>query len=362
MIQLLDTTALRVEYDEDQRVLQASGALALLVQPALNKMARWLAEEKPALVRENDIIATTWLPPIPSGPFRRLILSEARIAIGRFVPQTVSIEVTKKGGCYPESVSDGELGKEDIIKVIDQALDMGTCIITFSEGDPLLREDVLDLIRHVDPKKAVVNVFTRGLAMTPEMARNLKAAGLYNLLVGVYSVEPPHHDQVRGMAGAHQKAIEAIKMGLDADLLVTMSTHAVGGQVPQLLDLYDYAAELGVHEFSIWEGDPNTPQEVLTQIDKEKIVRFYKNINGTPGGPRVFANTYFEGEMVGPLAGRRWLHVDADGNVRPSPYVQESYGNVQDDSLMDAWSRMRRSKKFEGPGSAAPDAPGSTKY
>lgn len=350
MIPLLNTIALKVDYDEDRRELQARGAIGMMVQPALNRMNQRLAEEKPALVRDGDIVASTWLPPIPSDPFKRLVLSEGKIAIGRFVPQTVSIEVTREGrsgqahSLPPKN--DNVMETEDIFRVIDEALDLGASIITFTEGDPLLREDIVDLIRHVDPQKAVVECFTRGLDMTPEKARELKRAGLYNLLVGIYSTDPKEHDRVRGMEGAYQKAIEAIEMGLEAGLLVTMSTHIHGGQVSQIPDLYDLAASLNVHEFSIWEGIPKTPQEQITQIERETILRFYKRINKTSGGLRVFANTYFEGEMMGCMAGRRWLHVCLDGTVRACPYLKEGYGNVLDRSLKEIWKSIRKSNNF----------------
>ena len=209
-----------------------------MVQPILKKINQRLTDEKPALVRQNDIVATTWLPPIPSGPFKRLLLNEARAAIGRPVPQTVSIEVTRECGCKCDHClireGEGELSHEEILRVIDQALEMGACIITFTEGDPLLREDIFELIRHVDPEKAVVNLFTPGLELTMEKADKLKDAGLYNLLIGVYSTDPEEHDLVSGVPGAHAKAVEAIKVALEAGLMVTMSTHIKSGQVDRI--------------------------------------------------------------------------------------------------------------------------------
>lgn len=351
MTPLLKTTALTVEYDQDKRILQARGAISMLVQPALNKINRRLAEEKPALVREGDIVASTWLPPIPSGPFKRLVLSEAKIAIGRFVPQTVSIEVTRECGCSCHHClikeGEGELEAEEIQKVVDEALDLGASIITFTEGDPLLRDDIFELIRYVDPERAVVNLFTPGLEMTPDKAKRLKEAGLYNLLIGVYSTDPTVHDGIRGVPGAHEKAIEAIKMALDAGLLVTISVHVKGDGVSGIFDLYDLATDLGVHELSIWEGMPRSPDEGLTQIERESILRFYRKVNATPGGPRVFANTYFEGEMLGCMAGRRWIHVGVDGGVRPCPYIGEVVGNVRDHPLKDIWKDIRRSGEFD---------------
>jgi MoaA/NifB/PqqE/SkfB family radical SAM enzyme len=351
MTQLIKTAALRVDFDLDSRRLDAHGALSPMVQPVLSKINQRLSEEKPAMVRMKDIVATTWLPPIPSGPFKRLMLNEARFAIGRPLPQTVSIEVTRECGAACDHClikeGEGELSREQVIRVIDEAIELGACIITFTEGDPLLREDIFDLIRHVDPEKAVVNLFTPGLEMTVEKAVKLKESGLYNLIIGVYSTVPEEHDAIRGLEGAHTKAIEAIKIALEADLMVTMSCHILAGKVEKIPALYELASELGVQELSVWEGIPKTPEEQLTQIEREKIIDMYRRINATSGGPRIFASTYFEGQLLGCMAGRRWLHVGVDGGVRACPYLQDSYGNVRESSLKDIWKAIRRSGEFD---------------
>lgn len=352
MTPLLKTTALTVDYDPDRRMLQARGAISMLVQPALNKINQRLAEEKPALVREGKVVASTWLPPIPSGPFKRLILSEAKIAIGRYVPQTVSIEVTRKCGCSCQHClikeGEGELTADEIKRVVGEALDLGASIITFTEGDPLLKDEIFDLIRSVDPNRAVVNLFTPGLEMTPQKARKLQEAGLYNILIGIYSTDPAIHDDIRGVQGSFEKAVAAIRMALDAGLLVTVSTHVRGDRISEIFDIYDLAADLGAHEFSIWEGIPKSAGEELTQIDRETILRFYKKVNGTTGGPRVFASTYFEGEMLGCMAGRRWIHVGVDGGVRPCPYIDSVFGDVKKRPLKEIWNDIRRSGEFDG--------------
>jgi MoaA/NifB/PqqE/SkfB family radical SAM enzyme len=153
---------------------------------------------------------------------------------------------------------------------------------------------------------------------------------------------------VRGLPGAHAKAIEAIKIALQAGLMVTMTAHINSGQVDRIPELYQLASDLEVQELSIWEGIPNSSEDQLTQLDREKILALYKKINSTPGGPRIFASTYFEGQMLGCMAGRRWLHVGVEGSVRACPYLEKSYGNIKESSLQDVWKAIRRSKEFEG--------------
>jgi len=324
--------------------LESAGPLSHVCKPFIKRINDRLEREKPARIDRDSVIASTWLPPIPGEVFKRLIKAEVSIAFGKYVPETVSFEITRKCGCDCEhcAMSDGEyeLTTDEIKNVIDQALDMGTFVITFTEGDPLLRSDLFELIEYIDRNRAIANIFTPGLEMTPENASRLKESGLHNLLISIYSTDPSKHDAVRRVDGAFEKAVYALGCGLNSGLLVTMATHAAHARVHELPGLYDLAREIGVHEFSIWEPLDSS----LTDEDRSQILEMYHRINCSPGGPRVFANTYFEGEMLGSLAGRRWAHICVDGSVKASPYTSESFGNVLDTPLADIWGKIRADK------------------
>ncbi len=333
--------------------LEAKGGLKRACTPFLDMINSRLKDEKPALVTEDYIVASTWLPPIPSKVFNRLLLAEVQTALGRYVPETVSFEITRKCKCQCAhcviSGGEGELDTSTVKKVIDEALDMGAFIITFTEGDPMLREDIFELIEYVDKERAIVNMYTPGTEMTPEAAKRLKEAGLYNLLISIYSTDPKKHDEVRRLDGAFEKATSAIKMGLEAGLLVTMCTHVSPKNIDDLPTMYEMAASLGVHEFSLWESIPKKPEDpILSDLQRKYILDFYQRINSTKGGPRIFANTYFEGRMVGCMAGQRWIHLCVEGSVKPCPYIPFSYGNVSEESLKTIWKRIRKSSHYRG--------------
>ena len=336
--------------------LTASGPLKAVCIPILKKMNSHLQEEKPALVQEDRVIPSAWLPPIPGPVFKRLIFAEIQIAMGKYIPETVSIELTRQTGSrYPPGTVADELDTGTIKRVIDEALELGTLIITFTENDPLLREDVFELIEYVDKNRAIVNCSTWGTDFSKETALKLKEAGLHSLMVGVYSTDPEKHDAARNSAGAYDRAVSAIKLALEAGLLVVMTTHASPSNMQELPALYALASELGVHEFSVWEAMPKTRGEpVLTDRNRKTILEMYRRINSDPEGPRMFANTYFEGQMMGAMAGRRWMHVTADGDVKPSPYPPFRFGNVKEVPLKEIWQRIRSYPYFQRQKSLSP--------
>ena len=333
--------------------LTASGALSVACGPALKRINERLREEKPVRVDEDSVIASTWLPPIPGKVLNRLIRAEVSCALGKYVPETVSIELTRECKCNCEhctvSEGEGEMTTDQIKGIIDQALDMGAFIITFTEGDPLLRDDIFELVDYVDKDKAIVNIFTPGTEMTPEKAARLKDAGLHSLLISIYSTDPAKHNLTRRLEGAYNWAVDAIKMGLDAGLLVTMTTHISPARMHELPGLYEFAGELGVHEFSIWEsvakraGDP-----VISEQDRQVILDMHHTSNQPGPGPRVFTSSFFEGEMLGCMAGRRWAHVCVDGGVKACPYMPFEFGNVLDENgLSGAWKTIRSLNDFK---------------
>ena len=350
-IEILSMPGLSVNLRQagDTLELAASGTLKGACSPILKKINSRLQEEKLALVQEDRVIASAWLPPIPSPVFKRLIFAEMQIALGKYIPETVSIELTRQNSSrYPPGTIEDELDTGTIKRIIDEALELGTFIITFTENDPLLREEVFELIKYVDKKRAIVNCSTWGTDFSKETAFRLKEEKLHSLMVGIYSTNPEKHDAIRKSEGAYERAVSAIKLALEAGLVVVMTTHASPSNIHELPILYSLASELGVHEFSVWEAMPKTRNEpVLTDENRKDILEMYQRINASPEGPRMFANTYFEGQMMGAMAGRRWMHITADGDVKPSPYPPFSFGNVKEEPLKELWQRIRSYPYFQ---------------
>ena len=97
-------------------------------------------------------------------------------------------------------------------KVISEKLNLlGPQIISIGGGEPMLHPELTAIVRTLARHHFPVMI-TNGSLVTPELARELFAAGMVEISVSVDYADSHKHDAQRGMAGAHTRAIEALKI------------------------------------------------------------------------------------------------------------------------------------------------------
>jgi len=336
--------------------LSARGPAALLAGPIIEQINRVFATEKPISSGPDRFIFSTWIPPAPSAAFDRMLSAQVGAMIRRPVPDQFSIAVMKAcpNDCLHCSAPSrlGEVLRSDVIKrAISQALEMGSYLITFDGGEPMLRRDLPDLVSSVD-HRAVAASFTSGYHLTADMARQLKDAGLYAVRISIDSPIEEKHDHFRGRRGAFQDALSGIRNALEAGLLVDLFMVTSPHNIDSLEEAFGLAEDLGVHELSLYEivaiGRWASHQdEVLTAGDVARLESFHKQKNRMEG-PRVSALPYLlSAEMFGCFAGRRWIHVDGDGVALPCAYMPLDFGNIKEKGLEEIWREMSRYPWFK---------------
>ncbi|ATZ61257.2 MAG: radical SAM protein [Methanosarcinales archaeon Met12] len=348
-----------LEIAEDNIELKSSGVFSKLAYPLLKKVNKMLRNERPIKATEEEVVLSTWLPPIPSEPFRRAIKAEIDILLrGKFSPQAVSMNISD---CTLECsecniIEHGEeLKTKDVKNFIGQVQDLGAITIGFAEGDPLLREDLFELIDYVDKKKSIASVFTPGPLLTDEAAAELKEHGVYAVIIGIKSPNPEEHDAARGQKGAFDKAINGMKNAVENGLYVSMHTHVTPKLVEsgRLVGIYKLASRVGVHELSIWESHPTwnykDRKDIILEDKHRRVIReLYCKANSSKEGSRIFYNGVFESpELFGCMAGRRWLNLIHSGDLTPCTYVPISFGNIREESVERIWRRMCQFKEFK---------------
>ncbi|MFX1437574.1 MAG: radical SAM protein, partial [Promethearchaeota archaeon] len=116
-------------------------------------------------------VANTFAPPVGSKPMFRALKGLIKSQLMPYpFPLAMTFAVSYNCQCNCIHCSAGkhfrkdqkELTTEEAKKLIDEAQNLGVSIITFTGGEPLLREDIFELISYVDTKKAMPMMFTNG--------------------------------------------------------------------------------------------------------------------------------------------------------------------------------------------------------
>jgi MoaA/NifB/PqqE/SkfB family radical SAM enzyme len=79
---------------------------------------------------------------------------------------------------------------DEMLRRIDILAALGTEIITFSGGEPLLHPDLDELIRRIRGHGRIATLITNGYLLSPERIRQLNRAGLEHLQISIDNVQP----------------------------------------------------------------------------------------------------------------------------------------------------------------------------
>lgn len=306
-------------------------------------------------------VANTFAPPVGSHPMLRVLKASIMTRIFRHTfPVAMTFAVTYKCQCNCRHCSAGRHLRNDLSELstieakalIDQSQNLGVSIITFTGGEPLLRDDIYELISYVDKRKAITILFTNGLLLSEENIEKLVNAGLYSLFVSIDSPIPEEHDQLRGMAGLFESAILGIKRMQSKGGFVGISSYATRSatQKGMYKKLYSLARELGVENLILFDGVPtgntlNDTSEMLTPEQHEEIRKFSSYIFKHQRVPQLNSQSWqnsIEGYLggIGCLAVNLQYYVSAYGEVSPCDFTPLSFGNVRNKSIKEIWNKM----------------------
>jgi MoaA/NifB/PqqE/SkfB family radical SAM enzyme len=73
---------------------------------------------------------------------------------------------------------------------IDKLAELGTSVVAFSGGEPMLHPDLDDLIRHIRRHRMMAGLITNGYFLVPKRIEQLNDAGLDFLQISIDNVEP----------------------------------------------------------------------------------------------------------------------------------------------------------------------------
>ena len=283
-----------------------------------------------------------------------------------------------------------ELSTEECFKVIDEIATFAPeCLTILTGGEPLLRRDILEIIRRAAERELWVVVGTNGVSITENLARRLADAGVRGLSLSLDALDADRHDRFRNVRGAWQNTVNGAEIlnrtGLPFIVQTTVGSH----NIRELEAIADFAYErLAAKVWNLYFLVPTgrgqfvsdiTPaqyDEVLASLyriqrkyDRRMLVNakcaphyiktVLENSNGLhqgTGGSAAQSDAIpaaadataasrglpgirtYSGGAGGCPAGTHYMGIRPNGEVTPCPYLPVFAGSLRNAALADLWT------------------------
>jgi radical SAM protein with 4Fe4S-binding SPASM domain len=114
--------------------------------------------------------------------------------------------------CYQYPSPSAELKTEEVKDIIAQLADMGCLYLSFTGGEPLLRDDFWEIAAYAREKTFALTLQTNGFLLTPESINRIKELNFLDVDLSLLGAGPGTHDAIVGRPGSFKKVVRAIEL------------------------------------------------------------------------------------------------------------------------------------------------------
>ncbi|SFR10218.1 putative heme d1 biosynthesis radical SAM protein NirJ2 [Desulfoscipio geothermicus] len=257
--------------------------------------------------------------------------------------------------CYRESGvrAAEELNTAEGFKLIDEIARAGFKIMIFSGGEPLMRDDIYELIQYAARSGMRPVLGSNGTLITPGVAADLKGAGAMAVGISLDSTDPAKHDTFRSSTGAWQAAVDGMQACREAGLPFQVHTTVLEWNNEEIEDLTDLSVDMGARGHHIFFMVPagravNIEAETLRAEQYEQLLQRIITKQGrvdielkptcAPQFMRIARQMGVNMRFSrGCLAGTSYCIISPRGDVQPCAYLNIPLGNVRQTPFDKIW-------------------------
>ena len=248
------------------------------------------------------------------------------------------------------------LGTDILDNIIRQGKELGTYTYLFSGGEPLIRkDDIADICREHDD--CLFLAFTNATLIDSAFADKMLEVKNFVPALSIEGFED-ETDFRRG-TGTYKAVLSAMKLLKDKKLpfgisccYTSKNINSIGSE-----EFFDYMVEMGA-KFAWFFTYIPIGENALTElmVSAEQREYMYRQVRNFRKTKPIFTMDFWnDGEYVkGCIAGgRRYLHINANGDIEPCAFIHYADSNIKEKSLLEAYRsplfmQYRQNQPFNG--------------
>ena len=297
----------------------------------------------------------------------RLLGAPLSSRCNRMLTGPLSVEILLTWRCnancemcdYSGRAEDPELSTGEIIGIIDELAGLGVGGVSLSGGEPFLRLDLFEIVRHAKRRNLLVQIATNGLLLDQRNAELLVETSVDVVTVSLDSPDPEIFSTIRGVPDIYNRVVRGIghlaasRKRQGGGPKVVISTIITGRTINDIPDLLELSEGLGAQGLTLLTAqNVETIDNQLNESDTQRLMNLFRYLLARKEeGDRFLDNSagYLQ-LMLSRLAGRcdnlrcfvpyTNLHIGPRGEVFPCSYhvgLNQPWGNIRESSIRDLW-------------------------
>ena len=276
----------------------------------------------------------------------------------------------------------GECDTATAKALIDTFPEVGSPIVIFTGGEPLLRSDIFELAAYASGKGLRPVMAPNGTLITREKARMIAESGIQRCSISLDGATAAFHDAFRGVPGAFEGALQGMAYLREAGVPFQINTTVTRDNLSHFKDIFTLAGKQGAAAWHIFLLVPtgrgaSMEEQVISAAEYEETLNWFYDFRKTTAmhlkatcAPHYYRimrqRARAEGLVVSPehfgmdavtrgcLGGTGFCFISHVGQVQPCGYLDIDCGNVHETPFPELWRtsapflRFRDRESYKG--------------
>jgi len=172
-------------------------------------------------------------------------------SVGKRIPTDGAFEVTFRCNlrcrhCYVVREAEEELTTQEIFRILDEIAEAGCLWLLFTGGEPLARNDFLDIYAYAKKRGFIITLFTNGTLITPEITDFLRRWPPFTLEITLYGITQETYERITGVPGSFERCMEGIKLLTEKKIPLKLKAIVTTLNKDELWKIKEFAKSLRV--------------------------------------------------------------------------------------------------------------------
>ncbi|MEO0253530.1 MAG: radical SAM protein [candidate division WOR-3 bacterium] len=245
-------------------------------------------------------------------------------------------------GCWLRDIESTEVKKNELTteflkQIISKLVSKGALEIVLTGGEPLVREDITEIIAFLSTQECYFRLLTNSLFFNNSIIESLKYnPHLKQVEVSVYGVSKDTHEYITRQNGSFVKMCDSIRNLIDEGIEVILKFIVMRHNLNDVKKVPDFAAKLGckfVYSGGLIYHRLDFSSITELQCSSAELKNFYNFLK------REFpSNPFGTHDHNCDSAGRTVCAISPYGDVRPCAFFPINIGNLKEISIEEIWN------------------------